>query len=221
MADFSWLSGTSPSEMSVRLCDWGNTAPSDGPSLRPCSRCVVESPLECWGLSLRPSPRYLTGCVTLKYLIPKCEGRGKRGSQRPSLWEETWKPSPSRRLLCRKWFISQLTKAKRTLSRVRFSLKATGFNPLCPPAIALNELEEPMIGAVYASSVEIDFMEFICIFLQRDGGSCQGQQEASFMIHHRSRNFKRRCVGEWWGEWGAKEKKGRGEGGRQSITNST
>ena len=42
-----------------------------------------------------------------------------------------------------------------------------------------------------------------------------------FMIQHRSRDFKRRCVGEWWGERGAKEKKGRGEGGRQSITNST
>jgi len=42
-----------------------------------------------------------------------------------------------------------------------------------------------------------------------------------FMIQHRSRDFKRRCVGEWWGERGAKEKKGRGEGGRQAITNST
>lgn len=147
--------------------------------------------------------------------------RGKRGSQRPSLWEETRKPLPSRGFLCRKYFISQSTKTKRTLSRVRFSLKGTGFKPLCPPAIALNELEEPMIGEVCASSVEIDFMEFVCIFLQRDGGSCQGQQEASFMIQHRSRDFKRRCVGEWWGERGAKEKKGRGEGGRQSITNST
>ena len=140
---------------------------------------------------------------------------------RRDLQDKTNAFTPSRGFLCRECSISQSTKTKRTLSRVRFSLKGTGFKPLCPPAIALNELEEPMIGAVCASSVEIDFMEFVCIFLQRDGGSCQGQQEASFMIQHRSRDFQRRCVGEWWGERGAKEKKARGEGGRQSITNST
>ena len=113
------------------------TLPHPETRLSLCNREAFRS-VQPW--LLRPPPPYLTGCVTFKYLIPEHEEKGKRGSQKPSLCEGTAEPSPRGGLLCRKCFISQLTKAKGNLSRVCLSLKATGFKPLCPPAIALNEL---------------------------------------------------------------------------------
>ena len=81
----------------------------------------------------------LTCCVTFKHLIPK--GKGEERILE-AIYYVKGQPSPPQKRASSTGsiFILQLTKAKRKLSRICCSLKATGFKPPCHLGIALNEL---------------------------------------------------------------------------------
>ena len=81
-----------------------------------------------------PSPYCLTFCVTFKHLILKGKGEERIPE---AIYYVKGQPHPPHEGASSTGsiFILQLTKAKRNLSRVCYSLKATGFKPPATQAL--------------------------------------------------------------------------------------